>query len=67
MYTRPARRCHTPACAAGCRADSSCVSAAEMDNFPEGEVDPATGEVVNAPGTLPGEVAIAPCDADDEE
>ena len=37
------------------------------DYFPDGEVDPATGEVVNAPGTLPGEVAIAPCDADDKE
>ena len=37
------------------------------DYFPDGEVDPTTGEIVNAPGTLPGEVAIAPCDADDKE
>ena len=37
------------------------------DYFPEGEVDPTTGAIVNAPGTLPGEVAVAPADADDKE
>jgi hypothetical protein len=37
------------------------------DYFPEGEVDPTTGDIVNAPGTLPGEVALAPGDADDKE
>lgn len=27
--------------------------------FPDGEVDPDTGAVVNAPGTLPGEAPVA--------
>jgi len=30
------------------------------DYFPNGEKDPETGEILNAPGTLPGEAPIKP-------
>ena len=36
------------------------------DYFPEGELDPVSGALVNAPGTLPGE-ALELVDADAKE
>ena len=41
-----------------------CKEAATMpwyrDYFPNGEKDPETGEILNAPGTLPGETPLKP-------